>query len=120
MSRKHTPRLLVAAAAVLLAGCEHATRSQPLVRTRPELVLGQAVNALKPEERAALIDVIERAQQQPGGGERLFSRTRHPLDGLTAKQIDELFAAAGVSPAPYLPAGFKPCSTDCAGPAGAR
>lgn len=118
MMNNYTPRLLAVAAAVLLAGCEQATGSHAEVRQRAEAVLGQAAEGLTPRERAAFVEMIERAQREPAGTPAL-PPTGHPLDGLTEAQINELFSAAGLSPEPYLPPGFKFCQVDC-GEHGAR
>lgn len=110
---KHAPRLLAAAAAVLLAGCEHATGSHADVRPRPELMFGQAAAGLAPHELAALVDMADRVQREPANGTPALPPTGHPLEGLTEAQINELFSAAGLSPEPYLPAGFEFCKVDC-------
>lgn len=110
--RNYTPHLLAAAAVVLLAGCEHATGSRADVRPRPEF--GQAAAALAPHELAALHEMADRVRREPAERTPPLARMEHPLKGLTEAQINELFSAAGLSPEPYLPPGFKFCTADCA------
>ena len=111
--RRSIHRVLPAAATVLLAGCEHATGLQEAVRPRPEQPFGQAAAALAPHELAPLMDMAHRVERQSSQPSPL-PRMGHPLDGLSEAQIKELFSVAGLSPEPYLPAGFEFCQAGCA------
>lgn len=103
MQNKRKPLVLLAVAAVSVAGCEHMTGTQPLVRTRPDLTLEQSMTGLSAEELTMLLDLADRVQDEYASGERAFPVMGHPLEGLSQEQIHALFTAAGMDPARYLP-----------------
>jgi hypothetical protein len=103
MQNKRKPFVLFALAAVSVAGCEHMTGTQPLVRTRPDLALEQSMTGLSAEELTMLLDLAERVQNEYARGERTFPAMGHPLEGLSQEQIHALFTAAGMNPDRYLP-----------------
>lgn len=65
------------------------------------------------EELESLLETADRAQRSYLIGELRFPHTGHPLDGLSAEQIHELFSAAGLAPELYLQPTPSACRADC-------
>lgn len=103
MTNRSKPLVFSALAAASLAGCEHVTGAQPLVRTRPDLAVEQSLTGLTAEELTMLLDVAARVQSEFAEGQRKLPAMGHPLEGLPPEQIDALFTAARMDPDRYLP-----------------
>lgn len=111
--RRTRTLLFASASAGLLAGCEPATAPRPVPRPDPEALFGMAARGLEPGELERLTKAVtggRRSSQAPASAGA--AADRHPLDGLSAADVRRLFAAAGLSPEPYLPAGHPALQAD--------
>jgi hypothetical protein len=111
--RRTRTLLFASASAGLLAGCEPATAPRPVSQPAPEALFGMAARGLEPEELQLLMKAAtdgRRSSQAPAAARP--AADRHPLDGLSAADVRRLFAAAGLSPEPYLPAGHAALQAD--------
>jgi hypothetical protein len=103
--------LFLSASAGLLAGCEPATAPRPV--PQPAALFGMAARGLEPGELEQLMKAATgdgRLSRAPASRQAVTDW--HPLDGLSAAEVRRLFAAAGLSPEPYLPAGHPALQPD--------
>jgi hypothetical protein len=107
--------VLSLAVCAMVAGCEHVTGPTPRVapapapapaeaRTKFNSALIQETLDISAEEVAVLLKMADRMDRAIASGRFEWPEmSGHPLDGLTEKQIQELFAAAGMRVEDYLP-----------------
>lgn len=110
----------LAAVAVTLGACDHATGVQPRLSPQPDPAYMQAAVRLEPAELALLLAMAERMEQAVASGAIRFTPTRHPLEGLSDAQIQELSAISGMPIERLLAARGAACDSPCDRGAGAR
>lgn len=111
--RRTRTLLFVSASAALLAGCEPATAPRPVRQPEPEALFGMAARGVEPGELELLMKAVAGGRRSsPAPAPARPTVDGHPLDGLSAADVRRLFAAAGLAPEPYLPAGHPALQAD--------